>query len=104
MAAIAFVQANGASIPAQTTNAVTFTSAQTAGDLNVAVVSWKSSTATVTSVTDSRGNTYALAVGPTTSTGNTQQSIYYAKNIVSAAAGANTVSATFSTAIAGSPC
>ena len=100
MAAIAFVQANGASIPAQTTNAVTFTSAQTAGDLNVAVVSWKSSTATVTSVTDSRGNTYALAVGPTTSTGNTQQSIYYAKNIVSAAAGANTVSATFSTAIA----
>ena len=42
------------------------------------------------------GNAYTLAVGPTTIAGFASQSIYYAKNIAAAAAGANTVTVTFS--------
>ena len=57
---------------------------------------WNDTTSTVSSVTDSRGNSYALAVGPTTGTG-LRQSIYYAKNI---AAGSNTVTVTFNQAAA----
>jgi uncharacterized membrane protein len=82
----------------QTTVNVAFTAAQLAGDLNVVVVGWNDSTATVSSVTDSKGNAYALAVGPTIISGTLSQSIYYAKNIVSAAAGTNTVTVTFSSA------
>ena len=77
---------------------VTFTAAQVAGDLNVVVVGWHDSTATVSAVTDSRGNTYTRAVGPTVVRGALSQSIYYAKNIASAGAGANTVTVTFSRA------
>ena len=47
---------------------------------------------------DSKGNAYALAVGPTVQSGIASQSIYYAKSIVSAAAGTNTVTVTFSRA------
>jgi hypothetical protein len=79
---------------------VPFTSAQAAGDLNVIVVSWNDSTATVSAVTDSKGNTYSRAVGPTVISGSLSQSIYYAKNIVSPTAGANTVTVTFSNAAA----
>ncbi|MGO8669865.1 MAG: hypothetical protein ACLQVD_00615, partial [Capsulimonadaceae bacterium] len=60
---------------------MTFTSAQTAGNLNVVVVGWNDTTATVSSVTDSRGNVYTLAVGPTVLSGQFSQAIYYAKNI-----------------------
>jgi hypothetical protein len=77
---------------------VTFTGAQGAGDLNVVVVGWNDSTATVSAVTDKSGNAYARAVGPTIVSGQLSQSIYYAKNIVAAAAGANTVTVTFSAA------
>ena len=77
---------------------VKYNAAQTAGDLNVVVVGWNDSRATVSRVTDSRGNTYIRAVGPTIQSGFASQSIYYAKNIVSAGAGANTVTITFSTA------
>ena len=69
-----------------------------AGDLNVVVVGWNNSTATVTKVADTSGNTYTLAVGPTIQSGVASQSIYYAKNIVAAAAGANIVTVTFSAA------
>ena len=48
-----------------TTVSVTFTAAQAAGDLNVVVVGWNDSTATVSNVTDQSGNQYVLAVGPT---------------------------------------
>ena len=82
----------------QTTVNVTFNSAQTAGHLNVVAVGWNDSTATVTRVADSKGNTYTRAVGPTIQSGVASQSIYYAKNIVAAAAGTNTVTVTFSTA------
>ncbi len=79
---------------------VTFTAAQTVGDLDVVVIGWNNSTATVSGVTDSRGNTYALAVGPTIQAPVASQSIYYAKNIAAAAAGANSVTVTFSGAAA----
>ena len=73
---------------------VAYPSAQTTGDLNVVVVGWNDTIASVQSVTDSHGNTYTLAVGPVRGT-NLSQSIYYAKNIAS---GSNTVTATFSQA------
>ncbi len=60
------------------------------------VVGWNDTTATVQSVKDSAGNTYSLAIGPTSGTG-LRQSIYYAANI---AGGSNTVTVTFSQAAA----
>ncbi len=48
------------------------------------VVGWNDGTAVVSSVTDSKGNVYTRAVGPTTVSGQLSQSIYYAKNIVAA--------------------
>ena len=95
--AIAFVQANTGPATIQSLNssvAVAYGSAQTAGNLNIVVVGWGDTTSSVSSVTDSRGNVYTRAVGPTTNTG-IQQSIYYAKNI---AAGSNTVTVAFSPA------
>jgi len=59
------------------------------------VVGWNDSTSAMSSITDTKGNTYLRAVGPTVGTKLTQ-SIYYAKNI---AAGINTVSVTFNTAV-----
>jgi len=79
----------------QTTVKVTYTAAQVAGDLNVVVVGWNDSKAVVSAVTDSKGNTYARAVGPTVQSGYASQSIYYAKNIATAAAGTNSVTVTF---------
>ena len=98
---ITYIQGNYATPQApQTTVNVAFNAAQVAGDLNVVVVGWNDSTAHVNSVVDSKGNTYTLAVGPTVVSGTLSQSIYYAKNIVSAAAGSNTVTVTFSAAAA----
>jgi hypothetical protein len=97
----AFVQVNSA-VPqsAPATVALPYLNAQTAGDLNVVVVGWNDSTALVTSVTDSVGNAYALAVGPAAVSGVMSQSIYYAPNIAGAAANANTVTVQFSPAAA----
>lgn len=94
---IAFVQAASA-VPqtAQAAVAVRYAAAQVAGDLNVVVVGWNDTTATVTSVTDTSGNDYARAAGPTSVAGALSQSIYYAKSIAAAAAGANTVTVSFS--------
>src|SRR5438270_75475 len=62
-AAIGFVQGSDATPQSpQSTVSVTFTSAQTAGHLNVVVVGWNDTTAAVSSVTDSIGNAYTLAV------------------------------------------
>src|SRR5262249_28332915 len=79
--------------PTQTV-AVAFPGAQTLGDLNVVVVGWNDTSATVQTVTDSQGNAYSLAVGPTSGT-NIRQSIYFAPNIKS---GNNTVTVKFSQA------
>ena len=59
------------------------------------VVGWNDTTAAVTSVTDSVGNVYALAVGPTKNQSSLTQSIYYAKNIVGASAETNRVTVRF---------
>src|SRR5262249_48847184 len=74
-------------------------SAQIAGDLYVIVISWEASAGSVQSITDTSGNTYRLAFGPTTLSGIASQSIYYAQNIRAAAAGANTVTITFAAAV-----
>ena len=98
---ISYVQGNFATPQTpQTAVSLAYTAAQVAGDLNVVVVGWNDSTAVVSAVTDSSGNTYALAVGPTVQSGYASQSIYYAPNIASAAAGANTVTVTFASAAA----
>jgi len=98
---ISYVQGNYATPQTpQTTVNVIFNAAQNAGDLNVVVVGWNDSTANVSSVRDSKGNAYSPAVGPTIVSGTLSQAVYFAKSIVSAAAGTNTVTVTFSTAAA----
>src|SRR5882724_2541480 len=96
-APIAFVQSNSATplSSSQSTVTVTFTAAQTLGNLNVVVVGWNDSTSTISGVTDSRGNSYAVAAAPVVQSATASQAIYYAKNILAAAAGANTVTVTF---------
>jgi hypothetical protein len=93
---IQFVQV-ASDTPQSTTATVsaTYSGSQTAGDLNVVIIGWNDTTATVKSVTDSAGNTYALASGPVTGTG-LSQSIYYAKNITGASN--NVVTVTFNQA------
>jgi hypothetical protein len=90
-----FVQV-AAATPQTTIQAVpaAFPAAQTAGNLNIVVVGWSDTAATVLSVTDSAGNVYTLAIGPTTGTG-LSQSIYFAANIKG---GSNTVTVTFNQA------
>ena len=91
--AISFVQVAAATPQSPSgTVQVTYPGAQTAGDLNIVVVGWNDTTATVQSVQDSARNMYSLAIGPTNGT-SLRQSIYYAKNIIG---GANTVTVTFS--------
>ncbi len=95
--AISFVQRNYATPQSATASvSVPFTAAQTAGNLNVVVIGWNESTHTLQSVKDSKGNVYVSAVGPTVVSGQLTQLIYYAKNIAAAAAGANSVTVTFS--------
>jgi chitodextrinase len=98
-APIAFVQRNSA-VPQspQSTVTVAYTSAQTAGDTNILAIGWSGTAATITSVTDSKGNAYQAAI-PATSGSAHYQGIYYARNIVQAATGANTVTVRFSAAV-----
>src|SRR5262249_51325183 len=53
----------------------------------------------VTSVTDSRGNAYAVAVPTTVMSGKASHVMYYAANIAAAGAGANTVTVRFNAAV-----
>ena len=79
-----FVQVNSGPSTIQASNssvAVSYLNPQTAGNLNIVAVGWGDTTSSISSITDSKNNTYTLAVGPTPNTG-LQQSIYYAKNIV----------------------
>ncbi|MGH7298167.1 MAG: hypothetical protein ACRELB_24720, partial [Polyangiaceae bacterium] len=96
LAPIAFVQI-AASSPSgmQTTVTAKFLQAQAAGDLVVVAIGWDDATSTVSTVTDSSGNGYALAIGSTRFGADLSQSIYYAKNVAAAAAGANSVKVTF---------
>src|SRR5262249_51621527 len=74
-----------------------FSSAVTSGNLIVVWVWYNSAAQNIVSVTDTVGNAYALAVGPTTGTGGMagwRQELWYAKNVVG---GSNlNVTATFS--------
>jgi hypothetical protein len=91
---INFVQVNSGPSTIQASNssiAVKYPLAELAGDLNIVVVGWGNTTSSISSVTDTRGNIYTRAVGPTSNTG-LQQSVYYAKNIL---AGSNTVTVKF---------
>jgi chitodextrinase len=83
----------------QTTVTVTYTKAQAAGDTDVLAIGWSDVTSNITKVSDSSGNTYAVAA-PTVHGSATSQAIYYAPDIKAAAAGANTVTVTFNTAAA----
>jgi hypothetical protein len=92
---VGFAQVASATPQAPTaTVSVSYPAAQALGDMNVVVVGWNDTTATVQSVKDSVGNTYSLAIGPTSGTA-LRQSIYYAPNITG---GGNTVTVTFSQA------
>ena len=92
---ISFAQVASATPQSQVISVkVSYPQAQKAGDLNLVVVGWNDTSATVQSVTDSLGNSYALAAGPVKGTALTQ-SIYYAKNILG---GSNSVTVTFSQA------
>ena len=96
---IAYVQGNYATPQSpQPSVSVTYKGPQTAGSLNVVVVGWNDTTAVVNAVTDSKGNVYTRAVGPTAVAGLLSQSIYYAKNIAAATANANTVTVQFNVA------
>ena len=58
-ASVTYVQGNSATPQlSQTAVSVMFTTPQLAGDLNVVVVGWNDSTATVSAVTDKAGNLY----------------------------------------------
>jgi hypothetical protein len=85
---LAYVQGNNA-VPQspQTSVSVTYNAAQTGGNLNVVVIGWYNTTSHVASVTDTAGNVYTLAAGPTTQAQAGTQSLYYAANISAAAAG-----------------
>jgi len=72
--------------------------AQSAGNLNLVVVQTANTSTKIQSVSDSDGNAYQLAIGPTTSAGS-QQWMYYAPIIKASNSngkGANAVSVTFS--------
>ena len=95
----AFVQIRSATPQTpQSTVALAYANAQAAGDTNIIAVGWNDATSTITSVTDSAGNTYQLAAPVRRGTA-LSQAIYYARNIKAAAAGANTVTAQFSSAV-----
>jgi hypothetical protein len=77
----------------QTQVAVAYTSAQAAGNTNILAIGWANTTSNITSVTDSAGNVYEVAVPKSTGAGDSQ-AIYFAKNINAAAPG-NIVTVTF---------
>lgn len=93
-----FVQQNYTYPALSSTASVTFSKVQTAGNLNVVVVGWNDTVASITSVTDSLGNTYQVAVptkriGSGCAKGGLSEAIYYSSGIK---AGSNTVKVTFS--------
>jgi hypothetical protein len=92
--AITFVQGNYGDPDSASTVSATYLLAQTSGDLNIVAVAWGDATSHITSITDTVGNTYLLAVGPTNN-GVDTEALYYAKNIGAAAPSANTVTVNF---------
>jgi len=90
-----FVQKRDQQVTAGSSISVTFRRPNTFGNLIVAYLVWDNST--TVSLTDSRGNTYLNAIGPTPSgSGRASAQIFYAQNVAS---GVNTVTANFATPI-----
>jgi beta-lactam-binding protein with PASTA domain len=92
---VAYVQSSSQSGAAsRNSSTASFTAAQHAGNLNVVFIGWQGTVGNLLSVVDSVGNTYtrinAVAYGTSEA-----QVAYYARDIVGAAAGKNTVTATF---------
>jgi hypothetical protein len=75
---------------------LTVNSVQKAGDVNVVVIGWDSATGTISSVSDTAGNAYTLAMPIARGTG-VSLAIFYAKNIVAAQPN---ITAFFSAAVA----
>jgi len=90
-----FVQKRFLGVTAGSSVSVKFPKPNVAGNLIVAYVVWDG--AGTATVADGAGNTYATAVGPTTAPDGTNAAIFYAANV---AAGANTLTATFSAPVA----
>src|SRR5262249_18030071 len=90
-----FVQARSFEVTSGTSVSVTLLRPTTPGNLIVAYVVWDNGDPV--SLTDTSGNAWASAVGPTRFTGDPASAqIFYARNIVG---GTNTVTAHFTTAI-----
>jgi hypothetical protein len=70
---------------------------QTTGDLNVVIIGWSDAAATVSSVTDTEGNSYVAALPPVTGAGLSQV-IYYAKDIAGDSGTPNEITVAFSQA------
>lgn len=82
---------------APSSSAPAYIQAQTAGNMNVVIISWNDASRSLVSVSDDAGNTYAVAAPTATYTSagvSLRQAIYYAKNIAAHAAG-NTVHVTW---------
>lgn len=106
----AFVQTANSGTPSGSTTSktATFASAQSAGNLNVVVISFGNASATsisnvISSVTDSKGNTYAaanafLSCQSVTGSDALGQIIYCAPGIAAATAGSNVVTVNLSLA------
>ena len=71
----AFVQVKAAMPQTnQSTVSVTYTGAQVAGNTNIVAIGWNNATSNITSVTDSAGNTYQLAVPTARGTASARRS------------------------------
>ncbi|HEX4243670.1 MAG TPA: PASTA domain-containing protein [Steroidobacteraceae bacterium] len=99
-AAAVYVQGSSQSGSAVRTAATAaFTSAQTAGNLNLVFIAWQGTASNLVSLTDSAGNAYTRA--HTVNYGTTSvQMVYYARSIVGSPAGKNSVTVTFNAKVA----
>ena len=87
-----FVQQNYATPQTpQSQVSVAYSSAQTASNANILAIGWNDETASISTLSDSAGNAYRIAV-PTFRGNGLSQAIYYAIDIK---AGSNTVTVTF---------
>jgi len=99
-APLALIQTTTNCTVASTTIACLWASAQTAGDLLMCVGAWPDASTTVSSIADTKTNTYTQVptISPKVGTALTQVA-YYAQNIVAATASANTTTMTLSGAV-----
>ncbi|HTB79030.1 MAG TPA: hypothetical protein VK762_37560 [Polyangiaceae bacterium] len=97
---IAFVQVSSSTPQASLSSvATTYGNAQSAGDTNIVPVCWFDASSSVTGVSDTSHNAYAVAAPVVRLSGTASCTMYYAANIKAAAAGANVVTVTFSNSV-----